>query len=51
MWTITVLLLLFSVAGYFIVKALVLDWWHRRIYGHSLMMKPPPAKHDWSKHK
>jgi hypothetical protein len=49
MWFITVLLILFLTAGFFIGKFYVLDWWHRRTHGHSLMMKPPPATKDWSK--
>lgn len=49
MWLFVVLMMLFSAVAYLIVKTYLLDWFHRRTHGHSLMFKRPPAKHDWSK--
>lgn len=51
MFTIIVLVMLFSAVGYLIVAPRLRDWIHRKQYGHGigLMMKPPPATHDWSK--
>jgi hypothetical protein len=50
MWIFVVVSMLFLAVAYLIVKPYLLDWFHRRIHGHGLMMfKRPPAKHDWSK--
>jgi hypothetical protein len=51
MWPVIVIAGFFVAVGYLILSENVKRWFaKRRSDGDSVMMSPPPATHNWSKH-
>lgn len=50
MWPVIVITGLFLAVGYLILSENVKRWLAKRRDGDSIMMPPPPATHNWSKH-